>query len=332
MKRKCNPVLTVLTVLLTTSATASPLRPALVIFGSKFDGGGFNQMAFKGAKRFKQDSGISYIEAQAMNDTQHLQNLRAVIRHGANFVVVAHAALMPSVETVAREFPRVRFVMIDSIARGPNIRSVLFQEQDGAYLVGMAAALKSQTGTIGFIGSHALPVIQAFSCGYVQGALSANPKIRIIKNMIANNPGGSFDPVRAGEIARSQFDRGADVVFAAAGPSSLGVLQRARDSGKLAIGVDSNKNHLYPGFILTSMVKRVDNAVYDAMQSGKSNSWRAGVTKVGLREHAIDWTLDQYNRDLISHEMELRINKARAEIIEGKIRVIDFRSQQRCPV
>jgi basic membrane protein A len=218
------------------------------------------------------------------------------------------------------------------VAQGGNVNSVTFKEEEGSYLVGVAAAMASKSKKLGFIGGIDIPLIRTFACGYSQGAKSVNPKIDVTSNMVGTTSAAWNDPAKGGELARSQFDRGVDVVFAVAGGSGMGTLQTAKEKGKLAIGVDSNQNHLYPGTVLTSMVKRVDNAVYDSFMQAKNGTWKAGVTSKGLKEGGIDWALDQYNRKLITPEIEKRVMDTRKNIIDGKVKVIDYRTGGSCPV
>jgi basic membrane protein A len=165
----------------------------------------------------------------------------------------------------------------------------------------------------------------------VQGAKSVLPKIQVLQNMVGTTAAAWNDPAKGGELARAQFDRGADVVFAVAGGSGMGALQMAKEKGKLAIGVDSNQNHLYPGTMLTSMVKRVDNAVYDSFMQMKNGTWKAGVTAKGIKEGGVDWALDADNRKLITPEIEKKVLGARKDIIDGKTKVIDIRTGVACP-
>jgi basic membrane protein A and related proteins len=188
----------------------------------------------------------------------------------------------------------------------------------------MAAAMASKTGKVGFVGGMDIPLIRKFALGYDEGAKYVNPKIEIFQNMTGTTPVAWSDPTRGGELARGQFDRGADVVYAAAGATGLGVLQAAKDKGRLAIGVDSNQNHLHPGTILTSMVKRVDLAVYEAFKTAKDGTWKPGLRNLGVAEGGVGWALDQHNRSLITPEMEKRLTQARADIIAGKIKVSDY--------
>jgi basic membrane protein A len=192
----------------------------------------------------------------------------------------------------------------------------------------MAAAMASKTGKIGFVGGMDIPLIRRFAVGYVEGAKYVNPKIEIYQNMTGTTPAAWNDPTRGGELARSQFDRGADVVYAAAGATGLGVLQAAKDRGRLAVGVDSNQNHIYPGTVLTSMIKRVDLAIYQAFKTAKDGTWKPGVRSLGVAEGGVGYSIDQYNRSLITPEMEKRLEQARADIVAGKIKVTDYMARK----
>jgi basic membrane protein A len=312
------------------AASASAADPKLGIVydaGGKFDKS-FNQSAFEGASRFKKETNINFIEVQASSDTQAEQVLRGLARKNLDLIASIGFAQQAAVQKVAKEFPKVRFVLIDGVAQGANVNSITFKEEEGSYLVGVAAAMASKSKKIGFIGGVDIPLIRTFACGYAQGAKAVNAKVEVTSNMVGTTSDSWNNPAKGGELARSQFDRGVDVVFAVAGGSGLGTLQTAKEKGKLAIGVDSNQNHLYPGSILTSMVKRVDNAVYDSFMQMKNGTWKAGVTAKGLKEGGVDWALDENNRKLITPEIEKRVTGARKDIIDGKVKVIDIRSAQ----
>ena len=316
------------------AASASAADPKLGIVydaGGKFDKS-FNQSASEGAMRFKKETNIGYIEAQASSDTQAEQILRTLARKNLDMIASIGFAQQAAVQKVAKDFPKVRFVLIDGVAQGPNIESITFKEEEGSYLTGVAAAMASKSKKIGFIGGVDIPLIRTFACGYAQGAKAVNPKVEVTSNMVGTSAQAWNDPAKGGELARSQFDRGVDVVFAVAGGSGLGTLQTAKEKGKLAIGVDSNQNGLYPGSILTSMVKHVDVAVYDAFMEMKNGTWKAGVASKGLKEGGVDWALDANNRKLITPEIEKRVMGARKDIIDGKVKVIDIRTGAACPV
>jgi len=175
-------------------------------------------------------------------------------------------------------------------------------------------------------------LIRTFNCGYAQGAKATDPKIEAFSNMVGTTAAAWNNPAKGGELARAQFDRGVDVVFAVAGGSGMGTLQVAKEKGKLAIGVDSNQNYIHPGTMLTSMVKHVDLAIYDSFMQMKNGTWKSGVTYKGLKEGGVNWALDKDNRKVVTPAMEKRINEAKANIISGKIKVVDYRAAGTCPV
>jgi len=310
--------------ILTGPVTAQEFAPAVVFdMGGKFDKS-FNEAAYAGAERFKKETGIAYREFEVTAEAQREQALRNMARRGATIVVGIGFAQASGMEKVAKEFPAVKFTIIDAVVDLPNVQSVVFREHEGSFLVGMAAAMASKTGKIGFVGGMDIPLIRKFALGYEEGAKYVNPKIEVFQNMTGTTPAAWNDPTRGGELARSQFDRGADVVYAAAGATGLGVLQAAKDKGRLAIGVDSNQNHLYPGSVLTSMVKRVDLAVFEAFKTAKDGTWKPGVRTLGVAEGGVGYAVDQNNKNLITPDMERRLAQARADIVAGKIKVTDF--------
>jgi len=213
----------------------------------------------------------------------------------------------------------------------PNVQSIVFKEHEGSFLVGILAAMASKTGKVGFVGGMDIPLIRRFECGYAQGVKYANASDTVFQNMTGTTGAAWNDPTKGGELAKSQFDQGADVVFAAAGGTGIGVYQAAKDNGKLAIGVDSNQNYLHPGTMLTSMMKRVDVAVYNTAKASKDGTWKAGVTELGLKEDGVNWAYDDNNKPLISDEMKAKVEAAKADIISGKIQVHDYMADNACP-
>ena len=296
--------------------------------GGKFDKS-FNEAAYNGAEQFRKESGIVYREFEVTNEAQREQALRNMARRGSQIVVGIGFAQASGIEKVAKEFPALKFAIIDGVVNVPNVQSIVFKEHEGSFLVGMAAAMASRTGKVGFVGGMDIPLIRKFALGYEEGAKYVNKGVEVFQNMTGTTPAAWNDPTRGGELARSQFDRGADVVYAAAGATGLGVLQAAKDKGKLAIGVDSNQNHIHPGVVLTSMIKRVDLAVYQAMKTARDGSWKAGTRIMGVAEGGVGWALDQHNRKLITPEMEKRLEQARADIVAGKIKVTDYTAAER---
>lgn len=314
-----------------TVAVAEDANPAVIFdLGGKFDRS-FNQASFEGAERFKTETGIGYEEFELQNDAQREQALRRFADRGYNPIVVAGFSYESAMKTVAAEYPDTDFAIIDAVVDLPNVRSIVFSEQEGSYLVGMLAAMASQTGKVGFVGGMDIPLIRKFACGYVQGVKAAKPDAEVFQAMTGTTGAAWNDPVKGGELAKSQMDRGADVIYHAAGGTGIGVLQAAADAGKLGIGVDSNQNYLHPGNVLTSMLKRVDNATYGAMMDVHSGTWTPGVYVMGLKEDGVGYSVDENNEKLITPEMKAAVEAAKAGIIAGDIKVHDYMSDDSCP-
>jgi basic membrane protein A len=310
---------------LATASVAALAQPAVIYdMGGKFDKS-FNQAAFNGAEKWKKETGKTYLEFEISNPTQREQAMRRMAERGANPIVGIGFSQGSSLEKVAKEFPKLQFAIIDSVVPLPNVQSIVFKEHEGSFLVGMMAAMASKSGKVGFVGGMDIPLIRKFQCGFEQGAKFANPKAEVVANMTGTTPTAWNDPARGGELAKAQFASGVDVIFAAAGGTGLGVYQAAKDNGKLAIGVDSNQNHIHPGTMLTSMVKRVDVAVYEAFKGVKP-----GTSALGLKEGGVDVALDEHNAKLVTADMKKRVDTARADIISGKIKVIDFMVNGAC--
>ncbi|MBS0631720.1 MAG: BMP family ABC transporter substrate-binding protein [Verrucomicrobia bacterium] len=309
------------------SASAKDFSPAIVYdFGGKFDRS-FNQSASEGAEKFKKDTGIAFREFEITNAAQREQAMVQLARRGATVIVAVGFTQASAVERVAKQFPAVKFTLIDAVVDLPNVQSVNFREQESSFLCGMAAALVSKTGKVGFVGGMDIPLIRKFALGYTEGVHYVNPQDEVFENMTGTTPAAWGDPTKGAELAKSQFGRGADVVFHAAGATGIGVMQAAKDAGLLSIGCDSNQNYLHPGSVLTSAVKRVDVAVYKAFQAAKDGTWKPGQLVLGLAEEGVDYSLDQYNRALITPEIEARLKQAKADIISGKIKVTEYKVQ-----
>jgi basic membrane protein A and related proteins len=310
---------------LATASVAALAQPAVIYdMGGKFDKS-FNQAAFNGAEKWKKETGKTYLEFEISNPTQREQAMRRMAERGANPIVGIGFSQGSSLEKVAKEFPKLQFAIIDSVVPLPNVQSIVFKEHEGSFLVGMMAAMASKSGKVGFVGGMDIPLIRKFQCGFEQGAKFANPKAEVVANMTGTTPTAWNDPARGGELAKAQFASGVDVIFAAAGGTGLGVYQAAKDNGKLAIGVDSNQNHIHPGTMLTSMVKRVDVAVYETFKGVKP-----GTSALGLKEGGVDVAIDEHNAKLVTADMKKRVDAARADIISGKIKVIDFMVNNAC--
>jgi basic membrane protein A len=314
-----------LAALLLATAAAAQAAPAVIFeLGGKFDRS-FNQAAWEGAERWKQASGRPYLEFEIANAAQREQAVRRFAERGADPVVAIGFPMASAVDKVAAQFPKTRFAIVDMVVDRPNVQSFVYREHEGAFLVGMLAALASRSGTIGFVGGQDIPLVRKFLCGYEQGAAHARPGTRVVSAMAGSTPQAWVDPVRGAELARAQIAQGADVVWAAAGTTGLGALQATADAGRLGIGVDSNQNHLHPGKVLTSLIKRVDLAVQNAF-----SGVRPGVTSLGLKEDGLALAMDAHNAALVTPAMRGRVDAARADIIAGRLTVVDYTVGQRC--
>ncbi|MGK9168162.1 BMP family ABC transporter substrate-binding protein [Inquilinus limosus] len=299
------------------------VKPGVVYaLGDKRDGG-FNEGALHALEFFRNETGEAYLEAELQKVDDFAAAADSLIRQGATLVIAVGFYYADAVKAAAAAHPDIRFVLVDGVAEGPNIRSIVFREQEGAYLVGVLAALASKTGTIGFVGAADIPLMRKFAEGYAAGAKATRPEIATLTDFVGTDAAAFRDRDRAAEIAHGEIERGADVIFAVAGEANLGVFQAVRDAERLAIGVDSNQNGVVPGTILTSMLKRVDIAVLRSLDDMRAGIWKAGVVTLGVREHAVGWAIDQNNRPLVTPAMEEAVEAARRAIADGSITVPD---------
>ena len=299
------------------AASAAEISPAVVYdVGGKFDKS-FNEAAYNGAEAYKTKTGTAYRDFEVQQDAQREQALRRFARDGASPIVAIGFSQAASLETVAKEFPDTKFAIVDAVVDLPNVRSILFSEEQGSYLVGVLAAMKSQSGKVGFVGGMDIPLIRNFACGYKGGVKSVKADAAVIENMTGTTGAAWNDPVRGGELAKSQLDQGADVVFHAAGGTG--------------IGVDSHQNGLHPGHVLTSMVKRVDTAVEKAFEDAAADKWTSGKQVLGLAEDGVGYAMDDNNASLVTPEMKAAADKAKADIIAGTVKVHSYYADNACP-
>ncbi|MBT4896961.1 MAG: BMP family ABC transporter substrate-binding protein [Rhodobacteraceae bacterium] len=312
------------------SATAAVADPAIIFdLGGKFDKS-FNEAAFQGAQRWAEETGGSFREIELQNEAQREQALRRFAEAGSNPIVMAGFAFADALGKVAPDYPDTKFAVIDvNWLSMPNVRGIGFNEHEGSYLVGMLAAQASETGTVGFVGGMDIPLIRRFGCGFAQGVKAVNGDATIIANMTGTTPAAWNDPVKGSELTKAQISQGADVVFAAAGGTGVGVLQTAADEGILSIGVDSNQNYMHPGKVLTSMMKRVDNAVYEAFSQG--DALETGNFQMGVANGGVGYALDEFNASLVSADMQSAVDAAAAAMTAGTLSVHDYTSDETCP-
>ncbi len=268
--------------------------------------------------------------------------MRAFAERGYDLVIGVGFAQGPIMQNVARDYPNIHFAIIDGVifeddGKTPkaNVASLVFKEHEGSYLVGLIAGMTSTTGTLGFIGGMDIGLIHRFEGGFEQGAKAANPKIQVIQNYVGVTDAAWNNPGKGKEIALAQISKGADVIFTAAGNSGLGAFDAVEQAGKDAsgrathfvIGVDSNQNMVKPGFVLTSMVKHVDNAVYDIVKDVVNHRFQGGFHVFGLDSDGVGYVMDSNNQNLVSPEAIRAAEEAKTKIVEKQITVVDRMSQ-----
>ena len=316
------------------ATSASADDKSKVHVGIVFDIGGkddrsFNAAAWQGVNRAAKDFPIILRDVEPGDPTSIEPAMRAFAERGYDLIIGVGFAQTPQIEAVAKDYPKLNFAIVDGVSRLPNVASLIFKEHEGSYLVGMIAAMTSRSGILGFVGGMDVPLIHKFELGYEEGAKAVNPKIRVIPNYVGVTDAAWNDPVKGKELARTQIEKGADVIFAAAGNSGLGAFDAVEQYGKdgqgraqrFVIGVDSNQNWMKPGFVLTSMVKRVDNAVYQIVKDRVENRPIGGVHVYGLENEGIGYAVDQYNKDLIPQPAIQAVEAAKQKIITGQIKV-----------
>jgi basic membrane protein A len=315
--------------------------------GIVFDIGGkddrsFNAAAWFGAKCAetgnwpdgtscgKPQLGIVLRDIEPGNPTSIEPAMRAFAERGYDLIIGVGFAQTPIIELVARDYPNIRFAIVDGFSNLPNVATLVFKEHEGSYLVGMLAAKTTRTGTIGFLGGMDIGLIHRFKEGYEEGARAVNPNIRVIPNYVGVTDAAWNNPGKGKEIALAQISKGADVIFTAAGNSGLGAFDAVEQQGKqngrathFVIGVDANQNMVKPGFVLTSMVKRVDNAVYGIIKDVVNGQFKAGEHVYGLDKDGVAYAMDSNNKELISEEAIKQTEEARQKIIKGEIKVTD---------
>ncbi|SDJ89742.1 BMP family lipoprotein [Aliiruegeria lutimaris] len=311
------------------TAGIASAEPAIIFdLGGKFDKS-FNESAYTGAKRWADKTGGTFREIEMQSEAQREQALRRLAESGSNPVVMTGFAFGNVLAEVAPDYPDTSFAIIDMVVDQPNVRSVVFSEHEGSYLVGMLAANASKSGTVGFIGGMDIPLIRKFACGYAEGVKAVNPDAKIISNMTGTTPAAWNDPVKGSELTKAQISQGADVVFAAAGGTGVGVLQAAADAEILSIGVDSNQNHLHPGKVLTSMVKRVDNAVEKAFDDGPG--FETGIVVMGVSNQGVGFAMDENNANIVDANWKEAADMAAEKIASGELSVHDYMADNTCP-
>jgi basic membrane protein A len=312
--------------LLAAGPVAAQQGPAVVYsVGGKFDGS-FNQAAAEGAAAWAAETGRAVAEFEPRDVGQMGSALNRFAARGHDPIAAIGFLQAGAVAEAAAAHPAARFTLIDAVVEAPNVQSVVFREQEGAYVLGVLAAMASESGVVGVVGGMDIPLIRRFACGFAQGVKSVEPAATVLYNAAGDTPAAWADPARGAELARGQIAQGADVILQAAGGTGLGVLQAAADAGILGIGTDSNQNGIHPGAVLTSMLKRLDVAVARAFED-----WTPGVVSLGLAEGGLSWVLDEHNAPLITDEMKAEAHAADQAIAQGLLHVHDSATEGPCP-
>src|SRR6188474_3714270 len=302
--------------------------------GIVFDIGGkddrsFNAAAWQGVQRAAKDLPIVLRDIEPGTPNAIEPAMRAFAERNFDLIIGVGFAQAPIMEQVAKDYPNIQFAIIDGVSQLPNVASLVFKEHEGSYLVGILAAMTSKTGTLGFLGGMDIGLIHRFGKGFEQGAKSVNPNINVIANYVGVTDAAWNNPGKGKELSLAQISKGADVIFTAAGNSGLGAFDAVEQAGvtdgrpnRYVIGVDSNQNGVKPGFVLTSMVKRVDTAVYDIVQQVVEGKFHGGFHVFGLESDGVGFAMDDFNRPLVSPEALRRADTARQQIIGGQIAVV----------
>ncbi len=297
--------------------------------GMVFDVGGkgdksFNDSAYRGLLHAADEFGVEHTEFEPGQDADRETGLRKLAQAKYDVIIGVGFLFSEAMRSVAVDYPNVRFACVDFDVRPDetlpqNLAGLRFREEEGSFLVGVLAAMHTETGRIGFIGGMDIPLIHKFEAGYIAGARHARPSVSTTVAYTGTTPQAFADPAKGKELALLQYGRGVDVIYHASGSTGNGVIEAAKEAGKYAIGVDSNQNYMAPGHVLTSMVKRVDNAVYMTVKSVLDGTFAGGVREFGLADDGIAYAVDQYNEGLITDEMAAAVEEAKAAIIAGSI-------------
>jgi len=315
------------------SLAQASIKPAVAYTdGKKFDSS-FNEAVFReGVSKFEGKYGIEVTEVNPSAVAEFEQTLRGLAEQGHSPIVAVGFSYADAVTAVAADYPTLQFTIIDAVVNAPNVQSLTFKAHEGSFLVGALAAMKADDPVLGFIGGMDLPFIRGFACGYAQGAHHVNNDSRVLVRMMGDTPDVWSNPAMGAQYANALFADGAEIVYAAVGGSGVGVYRAAKEAGKLAIAVDSSQNYLHLNTMLTSMVKRVGLAAYKSWEQAAHGQWQPGVQQLGLAEGGVDWALDIFNRQLVSLDMESRVNELREAVIDGDIEVVDYTVADHCPV
>lgn len=310
--------------MLISSPSLAGIKVGLVLDKGGKDDKSFNSAAYAGALAAQKELGIElkYVEA---TDTNALENLhRNFARKNFDLIIGVGFAQTDAVKKIAAQFPQIKFALVDGELKAENVRSLLFEEHEGSFLVGAIAAMKAKGNTFGFIGGMDIPLIRRFAMGYEAGIKHIKPNAKVITNFIGVTGEAWNNPAKAKELALSQYGQKVEIIFVAAGASGSGVFDAAEEKKQLAIGVDSNQNWMKPGYILTSMLKRVDTAVFETIKSTQNKQFKGEVVRFSIKDKGVDYSVDQYNDKILTPDIRKKADELKEKMIAGKIQVPDY--------
>ena len=311
------------------SAWAKPLQVGIIFDKGGKDDKSFNASAWRGISEAKEKLKIDFKYVEATDDNSFESHATQFVRRKFDLIIGVGFAQSSAIKRVAEKHPTAKFAIVDSQIDLPNVRSLMFAEHEGSFLVGAAAALTTKNGKVGFLGGMDIPLIRRFEMGYVAGVKHVNPKASVVSNFVGVTIDSWNNPPKAKELALTQYAGGAEVIFGAAGASNAGLFDAAEERKKLAIGVDSNQNWIKPGWILTSMLKRVDVAVFKTVEDLVKGTWTTGTQIYGLANQGVDYAVDEHNAKVLPEDVRKRLEAIKADIVSGKIKVPDFYLQNK---
>ena len=317
-------VLCALALLAAGRLAGAEFRVGLVLDRGGKDDKSFNSTAYAGAAEAQSKLGIALKYVEVPDDNSFEPVLRSFAQKDYDLIISVGFAQRDSLKKVAAQFPKKHFAIVDSQVDAPNVRGLLFEEHEGAYIIGAIAALTSKTGRIGLVAGMDIPLLRRFATGYEAGARKINPGITVTANYVGITSEAWNNPPKGKELALGQYDAGVDIIFAAAGASGLGVFDAAEERKKFVIGVDANQDGIKPGLVLTSLLKRIDRAVYDTIEEARTGRFVGGAKHFGLANQGVDFSVDQYNAEILTPATRQRANELKADIIAGRIIVPDY--------
>ena len=285
----------------------------------------FNDMIYSGMIKAKQEFDLSLIiEDGEKSEPGFSRSMQRLLDKGASIIVVNGFHLKDLVHDYAKRYPDRYFILHDAgLPDLPNVVSIIYADHEGSFLAGALAGMMTKTGKVGFLGGVDIPIIHVFMAGYRQGALYSNPKIQIREEFVTQSPdlSGFRNPAAGYEHATKIFQSGVDILFVAAGLTGNGALQAASDANAFAIGVDSDQDHLAPGHVLTSMMKRLDVSTYREVSKIMTGKFIPGIQTYGLQENGVGLSTMKFTRNLIPPSVLQRLDEIQADIISGRITV-----------